>query len=51
MVAPEIEDFDHVVLTARDLGATIEVDGATGELNSVWFRDPNGNLIEVANRA
>lgn len=25
-------------------------DGATGELNSVWVRDPDGNLIELANR-
>jgi catechol 2,3-dioxygenase-like lactoylglutathione lyase family enzyme len=26
-------------------------DGARGPLRSVWFRDPDGNLIEVANRA
>ncbi len=25
-------------------------DGATGPLNSVWIRDPDGNLIELANR-
>ena len=24
-------------------------DGATGPLNSVWIRDPDGNLIELAN--
>jgi catechol 2,3-dioxygenase-like lactoylglutathione lyase family enzyme len=26
-------------------------DGARGPLRSVWFRDPDGNLIEVANQA
>lgn len=25
--------------------------GAAGELRSVWFRDPDGDLIELANRA
>lgn len=26
-------------------------DGARHPLRSVWFRDPDGNLVEVANRA
>ncbi|WP_223800086.1 hypothetical protein [Legionella longbeachae] len=25
------------------------ISGTLGEMESVWFRDPDGNLIEVAN--
>jgi len=33
---------------AVELGP-VEREGATGHLTSVYFRDPDGNLIEVAN--
>jgi len=38
---------EGVVLVAGPVPKT----GATGELNSVYFRDPDGNLVEVANYA
>ncbi len=48
--------LDSVVARLRALDVDIEAgpapaDGALGPLLSVWFRDPDGNLIEVANRA
>ena len=37
-----IEAIDHLVLTVAKTGAT-------GPITSVYFRDPDGNLIEVSN--
>jgi len=46
--------LDDVVAHLRREGITIELGpvaktGARGPLRSVYFRDPDGNLIEVAN--
>ena len=46
---------DEVVAHLAGLGIAIEEGpvrktGATGPLNSVYFRDPDGNLVEVSNR-
>ena len=47
--------MDQVVAQLEAHGVEAEqgpaaADGATGPLNSVWIRDPDGNLIELANR-
>ncbi len=48
--------LDAVAARLKALDVEIEkgpapADGARWPLQSVWFRDPDGNLIEVANRA
>jgi hydroxymethylpyrimidine/phosphomethylpyrimidine kinase len=47
--------LDEVVAQLRAHGIDIEhgpdgADGAEGPLKSVWIRDPDGNLVELANR-
>jgi catechol 2,3-dioxygenase-like lactoylglutathione lyase family enzyme len=47
--------LDAVVAHLRAAGVAIEggpvpKTGATGPLTSVYFRDPDGNLVEVSNR-
>ena len=48
-----IDRLDHLVLTVRDVDAIVDGPvmrtGATGPIRSVYFRDPDGNLIEVSN--
>jgi catechol 2,3-dioxygenase-like lactoylglutathione lyase family enzyme len=46
---------DEVAAHLREIGVAVEEGpvrktGATGPLNSVYFRDPDGNLVEVSNR-
>jgi catechol 2,3-dioxygenase-like lactoylglutathione lyase family enzyme len=48
------EPLDAVVAHLRSTGVAIELGpvaktGARGPLRSIYFRDPDGNLIEVAN--
>jgi catechol 2,3-dioxygenase-like lactoylglutathione lyase family enzyme len=48
------EPLDAVIAHLRDAGVTIELGpvlktGARSTLRSIYFRDPDGNLIEVAN--
>jgi catechol 2,3-dioxygenase-like lactoylglutathione lyase family enzyme len=48
--------LDEVVAHLRGVGVAIELGpvdkiGARRPLHSVYFRDPDGNLIEVANEA
>jgi catechol 2,3-dioxygenase-like lactoylglutathione lyase family enzyme len=47
--------LDAVIAHLREAGVAIEEGpvrktGATGPLTSVYFRDPDGNLVEVSNR-
>ena len=47
--------LDAVVAHLRGAGVAIEEGpvartGATGPIRSVYFRDPDGNLVEVSNR-
>jgi catechol 2,3-dioxygenase-like lactoylglutathione lyase family enzyme len=49
------EAVAELALQLRDAGVTIELGpvprtGACGPLSSIYVRDPDGNLIELANR-
>ena len=60
MPAIEIEGLDHLVLTVRDIDRACGIEivagpvarsDAEGPIRSLYCRDPDGNLIELANRA
>ena len=57
------DDFDAIVRSLKDKGVTFEryddLPGTTrdgdvhvmGELEAVWFKDPDGNILNVVNQA
>ncbi|HEY6971636.1 MAG TPA: VOC family protein [Candidatus Angelobacter sp.] len=48
------EPIEHIIEHLQKYGVTIEVGpvpkiGAAGPMTSVYFRDPDGNLVEISN--
>ena len=47
---PLAEFIEHLtVLGIEIISANVERTGAMGKIRSLYFRDPDGNLLEVAN--
>ena len=48
--APVAEVAEHLVSHGVEiLTGPVPKDGATGPIMSIYFRDPEGNLVEIAN--
>ncbi len=49
---PVAEVAEHLAMLGIDvIEGPVEKTGATGPLTSIYFRDPDGNLVEVSNPA
>ena len=44
-----IDRLDHLVLTVQNIEGPVRRTGAVGPIESIYLRDPDGNLIEVSN--
>lgn len=44
----KINRIDHIVLTVKDIEGPIKHAGVIGAIMSFYFRDPDGNLMEVS---
>jgi catechol 2,3-dioxygenase-like lactoylglutathione lyase family enzyme len=52
MTTPRIHALDHLVLTVASIAVIqgrVATTGATSRMASIYFYDPDENLIEVAN--
>ena len=49
MTNMNVTGLDHIVLCVTVLIGPEEREGATGRISSVYFRDPDQNLVEVSN--
>jgi catechol 2,3-dioxygenase-like lactoylglutathione lyase family enzyme len=43
-----ITKMDHIAVTVKDIEGPVKRTGVCGPLGSFYFRDPSGNLIEIA---
>ncbi len=46
-----VRSLDHLVLTVQDIGAVRRTGAAAFPIDSLYVRDPDGNLAELSVRA